>query len=81
MIEPVSISPGSIMPPYPWLAKNKFGYRLYGFQNCSHGELWVFRIQQVMRALHLVIWQKQAKQIADNLRKDNIEMEGLEQKN
>jgi len=79
MIEPVSISPGSIMPPYPWLAKNKLD------TDYTASKIAVMRTLGVpypagYEDIALSDLQKQAKQIADNLRKDNIEMEGLEQK-
>ncbi|MBK7009143.1 MAG: cytochrome-c oxidase, cbb3-type subunit I [Saprospiraceae bacterium] len=79
MIETVSISPGSIMPPYPWLAKNKLD------TDYTASKIAVMRTLGVpypagYEDLALSDLQKQAKQIADNLRKDNIEMEGLEQK-
>ena len=79
MIEPVSISPGSIMPPYPWLAKNKLD------TDYTASKIAVMRTLGVpypagYEDIAISDLQKQAKQIADNLRKDNIEMEGLEQK-
>ncbi len=79
MIVPESMSPGSIMPPYPWLARR---------------DLDVSQIPAKIRTLRTLgtpyevgydeiavdDLQKQAKKIAESLRKDGIEAEGLENK-
>jgi len=79
MLEPQSISPGSIMPPYPWLIRDELGL-----------ESMPKRIS-VLRTLgtpypegyESIVFQeaeKQAKQIAARLKADGVEMEDLEKK-
>ncbi len=83
LVDPTSTSPGSIMPPYPWLAKNDLDYSLIkdkirvlrslgtpyepGYEEIAEDDL-----------------KLQAKIIADELRRDlrqeGIDFEGLENK-
>lgn len=79
MLEPESISPGSIMPPYPWLIRDELGLeslpkrisvlRTLGTPYPEGYESLVFQDAE-----------KQAKQIAARLKADGIEMEDLEKK-
>ncbi len=79
LIDPTSTSPGSIMPPYPWLAEDDLDTTLTaakikalrslgtpyqeGYENIANGDL---RIQ--------------AQRIAKNLKAEGVEQEGLENK-
>ena len=79
MLEPTSISPGSIMPAYPWLIRDELDVRLIpkkikalrtlgtpypeGYENIALDDV-----------------KKQADQIGQRLRKDGIEMKDLEKK-
>jgi len=79
LYDPTSTSPGSIMPPYPWLFKNDLDTTTTrdkilvlrglgtpyepGYEDIANDDL-----------------RLQAKQVADRLRKDGIEQEGLENK-
>ncbi len=79
LVDPTSTSPGSIMPPYPWLAENDLDYSLIkdkirvlrslgtpyeaGYEDIAEEDL-----------------KLQAKMIADDLRKSGIDYEGLENK-
>lgn len=79
LVDPTSTSPGSIMPPYPWLAENDLDYSLIkdkirvlrslgtpyepGYEEIAEDDL-----------------RLQAKMIADELRRDHIDYEGLENK-
>ena len=79
MYEPVSISPGSIMPPYPWLTKADLNTDYTAAKISAMRSLGV-PYPAGYENLALADLQKQAKQIADNLRKDKINTDGLEQK-
>ncbi len=79
MYEPVSISPGSIMPPYPWLIKADLNTDYTASKISAMRSLGV-PYPAGYENLALADLQKQAKQIADNLRKDKINPDGLEQK-
>ncbi len=79
MLEPTSTSPGSIMPPYPWLFKDDL--------NTSHTAKKI----KVLRTLGTPYpegyeeeveadMQKQAQTIVTSLEKDGIEQENLEEK-
>ncbi|MEO1258583.1 MAG: cytochrome-c oxidase, cbb3-type subunit I [Bacteroidota bacterium] len=79
MLEPTSTSPGSIMPPYPWLIEDDL--------DVSQTAAKIRTLQKLntpypARYDEIAVedLQKQAKQIADNLRKEGIEQEGLENK-
>jgi cytochrome c oxidase cbb3-type subunit I/II len=79
MLDPESMSPGSIMPRYPWLINNDMNIKSLpakikalrtlgtpypeGFEDEAVADL-----------------QSQAKEVAASLRKDGIEQEGLENK-
>ncbi len=79
LVDPTSTSPGSIMPPYPWLAENDLDYSLIkdkirvlrslgtpyeaGYEDIAEEDL-----------------KLQAKMIADELRQNGIDYEGLENK-
>jgi cytochrome c oxidase cbb3-type subunit I/II len=79
MLDPETMSPGSIMPPYPWLITD---------------DLDISSLQTKIKVLRTLgtpydagyeeiaadDLAYQAKQIADNLRKDGIEQENLENK-
>ena len=79
MFDPESISPGSIMPPYPWLQKNDIDYstlerkinvlRMLGTPYAEGFE---------KKAVELA--KAQAKEIAENLKKNGAKVEGLENK-
>jgi cytochrome c oxidase cbb3-type subunit I/II len=79
MLEPTSISPGSIMPAYPWLIRDALDVSL------------IPRKIEALRALGtpypegyediaLEDMEKQAGQIGQRLRKDGIELKDLEKK-
>ena len=79
MIDPESISPGSIMPPYPWLAEDDLDTKYTAAKITTMRSLGVpYPDGYEDKAVQDL--QTQAKSISDNLRKDNIEMEGLEKK-
>ncbi len=79
MLDPTSMSPGSIMPPYPWMITNEL--------NTSHtaakiralrtlGTPYIDRYDEIA----LDDLQAQASQIAKRLRNDGIEDDNLENK-
>jgi len=79
MLDPESMSPGSIMPPYPWLIED----------DVDLGELPdKIRVLRTLGTPYPARYeeiavndaQKQAMQVAQSLRADGIEMEGLENK-
>ena len=79
MYDPTSMSPGSIMPPYPWLIENDMNtslipdkIRVLSKLGTPYGEGY--------ETIALEDLQKQASKIAESLRKDGIEDEGLENK-
>ncbi len=79
MLEPESMSPGSIMPPYPWLLEDDL--------NTNYTAKKVRVLQQLRtpypRKFDELVDEKmkeQAEGIAKRLREDGIEQEGLEQK-
>ncbi|MCB0570216.1 MAG: cytochrome-c oxidase, cbb3-type subunit II, partial [Phaeodactylibacter sp.] len=79
MLDPTSMSPGSIMPPYPWLLEHnlntsKTAAKIRGLQ--ALGTPYVEGYDQIA----VEDLQKQAAQVAASLRKDGIEGENLEQK-
>ena len=79
MVDPESMSPGSIMPPYPWLVNN---------------DMKLNQVPKKIKALRklgtpypegfeeeaIADLQAQAQEIAASLKKDGIEQEGLADK-
>jgi len=79
MLDPQSMSPGSIMPPYPWLIEDdvdlsQLPAKIRVLQTL--GTPYEARYDEIAIAEA----EKQAAVVAESLRKDGIEMEGLEQK-
>jgi cytochrome c oxidase cbb3-type subunit I/II len=79
MLEPQSISPGSIMPAYPWLFKREINtnytaakIKVLQTLNTPYPENYADR---AVNDLEL-----QAKEVADQLRSEGIEQEDLEKK-
>ncbi len=79
MLDPTSTSPGSIMPPYPWLFENDLDTDYTAAK---------IRVLQTLGTPYEEGYDQiavedlkiQAKNIADALRKEGIEQEGLESK-
>lgn len=79
MVDPRSMSPGSIMPRYPWLAKNDLNNKylpakIKGLQTLGTPYPDGFADEA------LADLEAQSAEIAASLRKDGIDQEGLEQK-
>lgn len=79
MLEPQSISPGSIMPSYPWIIKDDLDTKY------TVAKIKVMRSLGVPYAhgyesIALKDLKLQADAIADRLKKDNIDMKGIESK-
>lgn len=79
MIEPETMSPGSIMPAYPWLAKHELDMsytvnkiRVLRSLGTPYPEGYESIVEEDL--------EKQASIIAESLRRDGIEAEGLEKK-
>ena len=79
MVDPESMSPGSIMPPYPWLLEDDLDVsstpdkiRVLQMLNTPYPEGY--------DQLAIEDLEYQAKEIADGLRKDGIKQENLEKK-
>lgn len=79
MLDPTTMSPGSIMPAYPWLIDKDL--------NTSDIPAKIRVLQKLgtpyadgYDAIAVADLEKQAKMVADNLRKDGIEGENLEKK-
>lgn len=79
MYDPTSMSPGSIMPAYPWMIEDDLNtdytaakIKVLRSLNTPYEKGLEDRVQEVM--------QKQAKGIAESLRADGIEQERLEEK-
>lgn len=79
MYDPTSMAPGSIMPPYPWLMKNDLNtdytaskIKILQSLGTPYPEGFA---DKAVEDLNL-----QAKKIAESLKKDKIEQEGLEKK-
>jgi cytochrome c oxidase cbb3-type subunit I/II len=72
MVDPTSMSPGSIMPPYPWLLEDQI-----------YGNSTIAKIKAMQRLgvpypegydkIAVKDMEAQAKKIAENLKKDGIE--------
>jgi cytochrome c oxidase cbb3-type subunit I/II len=79
MYDPTSMSPGSIMPAYPWLIEKDMNTSLIP------GKIKVLKTLgtpygEGYETIAVEDLQKQAKKIAESLRKDGIDDEGLENK-
>ncbi|MBV6427438.1 MAG: hypothetical protein KIPDCIKN_01956 [Haliscomenobacter sp.] len=79
MLEPQSISPGSIMPPYPWMIRDELSLDLLP------KKIKVLRTlgtpyPEGYEQIAIADAQKQAERVAGRLKKDGIEMDGLEKK-
>ena len=79
MYDPTSTSPGSIMPPYPWLLENDLDI------STTASKINVLRMlgtpyEEGYEEIANDDLAKQANMIAESLRKDGIEQEGLENK-
>lgn len=79
MLDPQSMSPGSIMPAYPWLIKDDLNVaslpgkiEVLQMLNTPYPEGYA---DQAVADL-----KKQAAQVAANLQKDGIDQEGIENK-
>ena len=79
MLDPESMSPGSIMPPYPWLIEDDL--------NTAYTMAKIKTLQQLgtpypegYEQIALEDLQLQAEQIAASLKRDGIEGEALEKK-
>jgi cytochrome c oxidase cbb3-type subunit I/II len=79
MLDPTSMSPGSIMPPYPWLIRRELN------TGDIPDKIKVLRLlgtpyQAGYEQIAVEDLQKQAERVAQSLRQDGIEDEGLESK-
>ncbi len=79
MLDPESMSPGSIMPPYPWMLEDDLNT-----SNLS-SKINVLRMlgtpyPEGYEDIAIADVEKQAAKIAERLRKDGIEQDGLEKK-
>ncbi|MCS7005277.1 MAG: cytochrome-c oxidase, cbb3-type subunit I [Cytophagales bacterium] len=73
-VEPASMSPGSIMPKYPWLLENQLDISLLDKKMMAMQTFGVpYTDQEVEKSREIA--RKQAEQIAENLRKEGIEVE------
>ena len=79
MLDPESMSPGSIMPPYPWMIKRDLDVSLTKKKITALRKLGT-PYQQGYESIALDDLRAQAKQITERLKVDGIEMEGLENK-
>lgn len=77
MLAPRSMSPGSIMPAYPWLLKNDLNTK---YTNAKIKTLRTLGTPYAEDYDALAELQKQAKTVAENLKKDGIEQENMEKK-
>lgn len=79
MLDPESMSPGSIMPPYPWLIEDDMDLSLTADKIRTHAFLGTpYPEDYADRAIEDL--EEQAKDIAASLRRDGIEGENLEKK-
>ncbi len=79
MLEPESMSPGSIMPPYPWLITDELDLSLLPAKIKALRTLGT-PYDPGYEEIVIEDAQKQARIIAESLRNDGIEDEGLENK-
>jgi cytochrome c oxidase cbb3-type subunit I/II len=77
MIDPESISPGSIMPPYPWLAENMLDTKYTAAKIKTMRSLGV-PYANGYEDIALDDLKKQSKTIAESLKKDNISGANIE---
>lgn len=79
MYDPTSTSPGSIMPPYPWLIEDEIDYGLTVAKLKTLKTLGTpYTDEYIENAVAEA--QAQAEQVAASLKRDGIEMEGLEKR-
>ena len=79
MLDPESISPGSIMPPYPWLISDDLDVS-YTAKKIEALQMLNTPYQPGYSQIAVDDLKLQAEQIAANLRRDGIQQEGLENK-
>ncbi|MDX1409814.1 MAG: cbb3-type cytochrome c oxidase subunit II, partial [Saprospiraceae bacterium] len=79
MLDPESMSPGSIMPPYPWMIRNDLD------NSSLESKIRVLKLLNTpypddYEDYALADLQAQAAEVAQSLRNDGIEQDNLEQK-
>jgi len=79
MYDPRSMSPGSLMPPYPWLLENDMNTSLVEEKIVVLRKLGT-PYEAGYETIALEDLNKQAKKIAESLRKDGVEDENIENK-
>jgi len=79
MLDPQSMSPGSIMPAYPWLITDDLDVSKTA-KKIEVLQLLNTPYEEGYAEIAVDDLKKQARQVAENLRKDGIEQEGLENK-
>jgi cytochrome c oxidase cbb3-type subunit I/II len=79
MLDPTSMSPGSIMPPYPWLLRDELSTSLTAKKISGLRRLGT-PYPEGYEEVAVEDLKKQAEGIANSLRKDGIEQDGLEEK-
>jgi cytochrome c oxidase cbb3-type subunit I/II len=80
MLDPESMSPGSIMPPYPWLLRDDLNT---DYTNAKIKTLQTFKVpypEDYAEGQAIADLEAQAAVIAASLRKNGIEQEDLEKK-
>ena len=80
MLDPESMSPGSIMPPYPWLMTRDLDTDFTKAKIKNLRDLLNTPYDPGYEEIALDDLKAQAEIIADNLRRDGIDQEGLENK-
>ncbi len=79
MLDPTTMSPGSIMPPYPWLIRNDLDYSDIGKKLQVLKTLGTpYSNRYIENAEKVLVDQSNA--IAGSLRRDGIDLDGLENK-
>ncbi|MES2768349.1 MAG: cytochrome-c oxidase, cbb3-type subunit I [Bdellovibrionota bacterium] len=79
MIDPRAVTPGSIMPAYPWLAKNKTDFLVLRKKLSVMKSLGVPYTDEELSRADLDA-EEQAKSIAENLKASGVAVDKLEQK-
>jgi len=79
MLDPQSIAPGSIMPAYPWLITDDLDVSKTA-KKIEVLQLLNTPYEEGYADIAVDDLKKQARQVAENLRNDGIEQEGLENK-
>ena len=79
MLEPESMSPGSIMPPYPWLFEQDLNTK-YTAAKIKTSKLLNTPYPPGFEDIAVADLERQAKKIADELRAESVEQENLEKK-